>query len=70
LTIQPPMGKVSMFLIDSIDKFDFKHPKKTKNSYYFKINLINSESEAFGKSRGNNISTATDLTKSSNKSTA
>jgi len=30
-----------MFQIHSVDKYDFKHPKKIKNGIFFKINLIN-----------------------------
>jgi len=39
-----------MFQIDSIDKYDLKHPKKNKNSIFFKINMINLDE--YGKMKG------------------
>ncbi len=39
-----------MFQIESIDKYDFKHAKKSKNACFFKINLLMSDD--FNKTKG------------------
>ena len=46
-----------MFQIDSVDKYDLKHPKKNKNQIFFKINLINTDE--YGKMKGMDKSIAT-----------
>ena len=54
-----------MFQIESIDKYELNHPKKNKNSVFFKINLINPES--FNKINGDKSMTRSILS-SPNKS--